>query len=196
MQDVSHSREHLVGHQKIFNTDQQGVSSETHSPAATRLLRSLYIYCLLTFTMLMRHLLLLQKHVRTFSKASVVPLVPLEAKPVQCTESVKLDQSSVELLERLSLVDFSNAEAVTRLEEAVKFASVIMTVDTTDVAPMVSPLEDMPLLLREDVAKECSSEDMLKNARKTEEGYFVAPPGNIPLEPKANYALHDSTKDA
>ena len=30
-------------------------------------------------------------------------------------------------------------------------------------------------------------EDILKNAALTEEDYFVAPPGNIPLEPKANY---------
>lgn len=95
----------------------------------------------------------------------------------------------VELLERLSLVDFSNAEAVTRLEEAVKFASVIMDVDTTGVAPMVTPLEDVPLRLRPDIPSMCCVDDILKNAKKTEEGYFVSPPGNIPLDVKSDYGL-------
>lgn len=118
----------------------------------------------------------------------VVPSEPLP-KAVQASEAITLDQSTVELLERLSLVDFSNAEAVTRLEEAVKFASVIMNVDTTGVAPMVTPLESMPLRLRPDVPIECCAEGILKNAKVTEEGYFVAPPGNIPLDVKSDYGL-------
>lgn len=118
----------------------------------------------------------------------VVPSEPLP-KAVQASEAISLDQSTVELLERLSLVDFSNAEAVTRLEEAVKFASVIMNVDTTGVAPMVTPLENMPLRLRPDVPIECCAEGILKNAKVTEEGYFVAPPGNIPLDVKSDYGL-------
>nr|XP_050051209.1 glutamyl-tRNA(Gln) amidotransferase subunit C, mitochondrial-like [Dermacentor andersoni] len=118
----------------------------------------------------------------------VVPSEPLP-KAVQASEAVTLDQSTVELLERLSLVDFSNAEAVTRLEEAVKFASLIMNVDTTGVAPMVTPLENVPLRLRPDVPVECCAEEILKNAKLTEEGYFVAPPGNIPLDVKSDYGL-------
>lgn len=125
----------------------------------------------------------------------VVPSEPL-SKTVQTSEAIALDQTTVELLERLSLVDFSNAEAVTRLEEAVKFASVIMDVDTTGVAPMVTPLENVPLRLRPDVPIECCAEEILKNARITEEGYFVAPPGNIPLDVKSDYGLAegDGTK--
>lgn len=118
-------------------------------------------------------------------------LIPSEPVPkaTQASETITLDQGTVDLLERLSLVDFSNAEAVTRLEEAVKFASVIMNVDTTGVAPMVTPLEDMTMRLRQDIPSECSAEDILKNAKLTEEGYFVAPPGNIPLDVKSNYGL-------
>lgn len=36
--------------------------------------------------------------------------------------------------------------------------------------------------------------DILKNAALTEEDYFVAPPGNIPLEPRDNL-LHEDTKN-
>lgn len=117
-----------------------------------------------------------------------MPSEPLPKAP-RCSEAISLDQSTVELLERLSLVDFSNAEAVTRLEEAVKFASVIMNVDTTGVAPMVTPLEDVPLRLRPDSPSMCCVDDVLKNAKKTEEGYFVSPPGNIPLDIKSDYGL-------
>ncbi|CAN7993044.1 unnamed protein product [Ixodes hexagonus] len=130
---------------------------------------------------------------RSFSSQPIVPVTPLDKNPAsQGSGTVKLERSTVELLERLSLVDFSNAEAVARLEEAVKFASVIMDVNTTGVEPMVTPLEDTVLRLRDDVATKCSSADILKNAAKTEEDYFVAPPGNIPLEPKAKYGLEDS----
>lgn len=117
----------------------------------------------------------------------MVPSEPLPKAP-RCSEAISLDQSTVELLERLSLVDFSNTEAVTRLEEAVKFASVIMNVDTTGVAPMVTPLEDVALRLRADIPSECCV-DIFKNAKKTQEDYFVSPPGNIPLDIKSDYGL-------
>lgn len=48
----------------------------------------------------------------------------------------------VEHLERLALVDFSNSEAITRLEAAIKFADQMSLVDTTDVPPMFSVLSD------------------------------------------------------
>ncbi|KAH8032935.1 hypothetical protein HPB51_003889 [Rhipicephalus microplus] len=66
-----------------------------------------------------------------------------------------------------------------------------MNVDTTGVAPMVTPLEDVPLRLRPDVPIECCAEEILKNAKVTEEGYFVAPPGNIPLDVKSDYGLSE-----
>lgn len=125
---------------------------------------------------------------RCLTGKSAVPTSPV-AKRVRETEPVKLDQGTVELLERLSLVDISNNEAVIRLQEAAQFASAIFAVDTTGVEPMVTPVEDIPLYLREDEPVECSAEDILKNAKKTVEGYFAAPPGNIPLDIKADYGL-------
>lgn len=48
---------------------------------------------------------------------------------------------------------------------------------------MYTPLEDQSLTLREDKVTDGNiQEDVLKNAVLTEEEYFVAPPGNIPLE--------------
>ena len=37
-------------------------------------------------------------------------------------------------------------------------------------------------VLAEDEPEPASKEDVLFNAKLTEEGYFVAPPGNIPLK--------------
>lgn len=48
----------------------------------------------------------------------------------------------IDHLERLALVDFGNQEAVDRISKAVRFADQLLLVDTTDVEPMTSVLED------------------------------------------------------
>jgi len=85
-------------------------------------------------------------------------------------------------LERTSLVDFDNREAFDRLQEAVTFANTLFEVDTTGVEPMTSVLENEILYLRDDVTAITDREAILSNAVKTEEDYFIAPPGNIPLD--------------
>lgn len=63
---------------------------------------------------------------------------------------------------------------------------------------MYTVLEDNNLQLREDKAnKRNSQEDILSNASISEEGYFVAPPGNIPLkqEEKRIETLSNKSKD-
>ncbi|XP_070807524.1 glutamyl-tRNA(Gln) amidotransferase subunit C, mitochondrial isoform X2 [Pituophis catenifer annectens] len=85
-------------------------------------------------------------------------------------------------LERLALVDFRNWEGVRRLESAVEFAEQLQEVKTDGIEPMESVLEDRHLYLREDSISEGNcAEELLKKAAKTVEGYFIAPPGNIPL---------------
>ncbi|ESO00756.1 hypothetical protein HELRODRAFT_175232 [Helobdella robusta] len=97
-------------------------------------------------------------------------------------EPDKVDQKTLLLLERLSLVDFRTQEAVERLAEAIKFADQLLDVDIDGIEPMYTVLENMPCYLREDVATESScKEDILRNAKETFEDYFIAPPGNIPL---------------
>ncbi|XP_060105468.1 glutamyl-tRNA(Gln) amidotransferase subunit C, mitochondrial [Heteronotia binoei] len=85
-------------------------------------------------------------------------------------------------LEHLALVDFRNQEGVERLEKAIEFADQLHSVNTDGVEPMDSVLEDRCLYLREDNVTEGNfADELLKNANRTVEEYFVAPPGNIPL---------------
>lgn len=91
----------------------------------------------------------------------------------------------IDHLERLALVDFGNQEAVDRISKAVRFADQLLLVDTTDVEPMTSVLEDRALYLRKDeVIEGRCRDDLLKIAEKVVEEYYVAPPGNIPLSCK------------
>ncbi|KAK2714481.1 hypothetical protein QYM36_008888 [Artemia franciscana] len=136
---------------------------------------------------------------RQFStKAITVGRAAVPQKPVineprkqlieEARKKVSIDQSTVEHLERLSLVDFANRRGVERLVEAIQFVQPIRFVPTEGVEPLVSVLEDRDLFLEADQVTDGNIlEDILKNAALTEEDYFVAPPGNIPLEPKANY---------
>lgn len=46
---------------------------------------------------------------------------------------------------------------------------------------MHSVLENRSVPLREDVALKCDPQSVLNNAAKMEEGFIVAPAGNVPL---------------
>jgi len=105
---------------------------------------------------------------------------PVDPKTVP--EVPALDDSMIEHLERLSLVEFNNQEGVTRLQSAIEYANQLHAVDTEGVEPMYSVLEDRHLLLDEDrVGVAVPRSEVLQNASVVEEDYFVAPPGNIPL---------------
>ncbi|XP_076367277.1 glutamyl-tRNA(Gln) amidotransferase subunit C, mitochondrial [Tachypleus tridentatus] len=107
-------------------------------------------------------------------------------------KQTKIDHQTVEHLERLALVDFANQAGIQSLEEAIEFADQLSAVDTEGVEPMVTVLEDRTLYLQDDVVTDgnCKNEVMM-NAVKTEENYFVSPPGNIPLPPKQNWLNED-----
>ena len=57
-------------------------------------------------------------------------------------QPTKVDRDLISHLERLALVDFSNEEAIQRLEDVIRFADQLHLVDTTGVEPMDSVLED------------------------------------------------------
>jgi len=98
----------------------------------------------------------------------------------------RIDSSTIQHLERVSLVDFANVEGIERLEAAITLADVIRTVDTAGVEPMYSVLENQTLFLRDDVAEEPNSRrEMIKLATVSEEDYFVSPQGNVPLDQTA-----------
>lgn len=94
-----------------------------------------------------------------------------------------VDRDTIQLLERLSLVNFEDNHHIAVLEDAIKFADKISDIDTNNVEPLVSVLEQSCLRLRPDQVTEgdCRA-SILMNAAVTEEDYFVAPPGNIPLD--------------
>ena len=99
-----------------------------------------------------------------------------------------IDQETIEHLERISLVDFANVRGIERLEEAIELADVITKVDTNGVEPLYSILEDETLYLRPDVPEPPNNrKELLKLATVTEEDYFVAPQGNVPLSIQKQY---------
>ncbi|KDR10286.1 glutamyl-tRNA(Gln) amidotransferase subunit C, mitochondrial isoform X2 [Zootermopsis nevadensis] len=118
------------------------------------------------------------------SKIPPIPVVKLTDEN-NLPPQTKINQETIELLERLSLVDFANKRGIERLEDAIKFADLIRGIDTSGVEPMISVLEDRTLYLRDDIVTEgnCRKE-VMSNAAVTEEEYFVAPQGNIPLIPR------------
>ena len=136
--------------------------------------------------------------------SSAVPKQPIVPEKKAFTSGKRIDAKTIEHLERLSLVDFANREGIQRLEEAITFAGYrnhniirktvhiyltivifadqIRAIDTTGIEPLITVLEDECLHLREDCVTDGNIRDeILANAGVTEEEYFLAPPGNIPL---------------
>lgn len=134
-----------------------------------------------------------------------VPQQPVAA-PHFVSHRVNIDSDTLKLLERLSLVNldseydfihlpffyitsqshswlFNYSEAIRTLEDSIEFASKILDIPTDNVAPLYTVLEDQQLELRPDLVTDGNCRDaILANASLTEEEYFVAPPGNIPLD--------------
>lgn len=128
---------------------------------------------------------------RTFSRfytksSKDSPLISSQPAPSKIDKSLlppktRLDKNTIALLQKVSLVGQLDAKNVQTVEEAIEFADQILQVDTTDIEPLYTVLEDCPLRVRDDEVKEgYVLEDLLRNAAIVEEDYFVAPPGNIP----------------
>ncbi|XP_047447945.1 glutamyl-tRNA(Gln) amidotransferase subunit C, mitochondrial [Mugil cephalus] len=124
---------------------------------------------------------------RLFSSRPHNPKVPKVAtwEPVpehQLPPPTQIPADLVDKLERLALVDFRTKQGLACLEKAIRFADQLHVVDTSEVEPMDSVLEDRALYLRDDaVAEGDCAEELLHLSKNTVEEYFVAPPGNIPL---------------
>ncbi|KPJ08167.1 GatC-like protein [Papilio machaon] len=113
------------------------------------------------------------------SKVPVVPVTTLERKN---NSQFKVDSNTIALLERLSLVKCDTVEGVEVLEDSIAFADKILHINTDNIEPLYSVLENENLSLRSDeITQGNCQKDILKNASLTEDDYFVAPPGNIPL---------------
>lgn len=81
------------------------------------------------------------------------------------------------------LISVLHREALGTLQDSIEFASRILPIGTDGVEPLYSVLEREKLALRPDTVDDGDRQtEVLQNATITEEEYFVAPPGNIPLE--------------
>uniref|UniRef100_A0A6I8NJ95 Uncharacterized protein n=1 Tax=Ornithorhynchus anatinus TaxID=9258 RepID=A0A6I8NJ95_ORNAN len=87
-------------------------------------------------------------------------------------------------VERLALLPPSDGLGLRRLEASVRAARRLRRLPTHGVPPMDSLLEDRCLYLRADeVAEGNCAEELLQNASRTVEEYFVAPPGTFTVVP-------------
>ena len=117
-----------------------------------------------------------------------IPSSPVSSKFAKSEKKTVIDQDTIEHLERISLVDFANVRGIERLEEAIELANIITKVDTTNVEPLYSILEDEALYLRPDVPEPPNNrKELLKLSSVNEEDYFVAPQGNVPLSIQKQY---------
>ncbi|XP_069136347.1 glutamyl-tRNA(Gln) amidotransferase subunit C, mitochondrial-like [Argopecten irradians] len=123
-------------------------------------------------------------HVAKRCFSSKVPAAPtwVEIDENKLPKTPELTTDDIELLERLSLVEFNNKAGVDRLTKTIQAANKLYVVDTDGVEPLDTVLEDRVLHLRtDDVTDGYYKKDIISNASKIVEDYFVAPPGNIPL---------------
>ncbi|KAK9887682.1 hypothetical protein WA026_000004 [Henosepilachna vigintioctopunctata] len=89
---------------------------------------------------------------RTFTRSyqnfmkPIVRIQPQNDLSKQENHPVKIDQETVNLLERLSLVDCANERSLKLIENAVNFANAILSVNTEGIDPLVTVTEDRYLL--------------------------------------------------
>lgn len=61
---------------------------------------------------------------------------------------------------------------------------------------LLNQIGSRPLVLREDtVVVDYSKDEILRNAKITEEDYFVVPPGNVPLESEDLFEKPEKNKN-
>lgn len=73
---------------------------------------------------------------------SKIPLSPVPTLENEHTSPVKVDRNTISLLERLSLVSYDTDEGVKILEDSITFANKILHINTDEVEPLYSVLED------------------------------------------------------
>jgi len=89
---------------------------------------------------------------------------------------MKIDEKLVRRLENLSMIEIEDKEKMAKdLEEIVEFVEMLNELDTESIDATFSTL-DNPTPLREDnPVKSGIIEDVLANAPKTKDGYFIVP---------------------
>ncbi|TMW53342.1 hypothetical protein DOY81_001546 [Sarcophaga bullata] len=115
--------------------------------------------------------------------ASKIPNLPVVNDFKTSDEDIRIDVKTIQLLERLALVNLDGEGALKTLRSSIQFAKRIENIRTDNKKPLYTVLENLPLHLRDDQVNEGNCrEDILKNAKLVEDDYFISPPGNIPLK--------------
>lgn len=81
-------------------------------------------------------------HLLSRALCSKVPSAPIVTLERQKESKVKVDKNTLALLERLSLVKCDNAEGVKVLEDSIAFADKILYINTDNIEPLYSVLEN------------------------------------------------------
>lgn len=114
---------------------------------------------------------------------SKIPHKPIPNCFQTVDEDINVDTKTIQLLERLALVNLDGDGALQTLRSSIQFAKKIETIQTNNKKPLYVVLENCPLYLRNDEVNDGNCrDDILRNAKLIEDDYFISPPGNIPLE--------------
>lgn len=90
-----------------------------------------------------------------------------------------MNKSDVEKIGRLSRLKLSEEEVgfyTDHLTMVLKHFEELAAVQTSDVEPMVTPVEKQPLVAKDEVKRTISTEEILKNAPEKSGNLFRVPP--------------------
>ncbi|XP_018011127.1 glutamyl-tRNA(Gln) amidotransferase subunit C, mitochondrial-like isoform X2 [Hyalella azteca] len=122
--------------------------------------------------------------------SAAIPQHPCKLSLPRLPSTEPVDLKLVQLLEKLSLVDAADAEGVRSLNYKISMADHLHAVDTSDVEPLITLLEDRSLRLSADepeVDGGARKDAVLACALDTLEDFYVVPPGNIDYLPDERY---------
>lgn len=95
----------------------------------------------------------------------------------------RISSLTIQYLERLSLVQLGDEDGTRRLEESINLADKLSVVNVESIYPLENVLESENVFLREDYVTEGDKkEDLLQMTAMSEDDYYIAPPGNIPVK--------------
>jgi aspartyl-tRNA(Asn)/glutamyl-tRNA(Gln) amidotransferase subunit C len=89
---------------------------------------------------------------------------------------VKIDEKLIKRLETLSMIEIEDKEKMAQdLAEIVEFVEMLNEVDTSNVDAAFSTLNNPTPLREDEPVKSDVIEEVLKNAPKAKDGYFIVP---------------------
>lgn len=130
----------MLGSMVKFRVRKSEVMSYLTSKKTFKLFQKTFKICVMNFLKLNRHFI----SFRSFATAKrYVPETPYRSVfNRNLPPKTRLDRDTIEILEKLSLVGKITKENVKIIEDAIAFADVILQVDTKNVVPVYTVLED------------------------------------------------------